>query len=41
MLWLQAQPDPDADRKLTAGGSVSVMTMAPPAFGPLLVAVRV
>ena len=40
-LWLQVQPAPDADRKLTAGGRLSVITIAPPAFGPLLLAVRV
>jgi hypothetical protein len=41
LAWLQVQPEPEAVRKVTDGGSVSVITMAPPAFGPLLLAVRV
>ncbi|MDH4392255.1 MAG: hypothetical protein QE285_12645 [Aquabacterium sp.] len=40
-LWPQAQPVPVAVRKLTDGGRLSVMTIAPPALGPLLLAVRV
>ena len=40
-LWVQVQPVPVAVRKVTDGGKVSVMTMAPPALGPALLAVRV
>ena len=37
--WLQVQPLPVAETKLTDGGRLSVMTIAPPAFGPALLAV--
>ena len=40
-LWPQVQPEPLAETKLTDGGRLSVMTMSPPALGPLLLAVSV
>ena len=39
--WLQLQSDPDADTKATAGGRLSVITIAPDALGPALLAVSV
>ena len=39
--WLQAQPLPVAETKATDGGRLSVITIAPPAFGPRLLTLRV
>ena len=39
--WLQDQPLPLAETKLTDGGRLSVMTMSPLSLGPALLAVSV